>query len=64
MKYLKHHAAVLMAIAVSFPAAAEPETDQIDTISVTATREERATKEVPASIVTAKSTTLFRPHKI
>ena len=32
MKYLKHHAAVLMAIAVSFPAvAAEPETDQIDT---------------------------------
>ena len=50
MKYLKHHAAVLMAIAVSFPAAAEPETDQIDTISVTATREERATKEVPASI--------------
>lgn len=50
MKYLKHHAAVLMAIAVSFPASAEPETDQIDTISVTATREERATKEVPASI--------------
>lgn len=48
MKYLKHHAVVLMAIAVSFPAAAEP--DQIDTISVTATREERATKEVPASI--------------
>lgn len=51
MKYLKHHAAVLMAIAVSFPVAAEePEKDQIDTISVTATREERATKEVPASI--------------
>lgn len=51
MKYLQHHAAVLMAIAVSFPVtAAEPEKDQIYTISVTATREERATKEVPASI--------------
>lgn len=55
MKLLKHHVAVLMAIAVSFPTvAAESEKDQkneqLDTISVTATREERATKEVPASI--------------
>ena len=52
MKYLKHHGAILMAMTVSFslPVVAEEEKDQIDTISVTATREERATKEVPASI--------------
>ena len=50
MKYL-YQGVFLMAITSSLPViAAELENNQLDTISVTATREERATKEVPASI--------------